>query len=383
MIMISQIYDEIEKIKSDGLYRKIPEIQRQLGKNIIVNNIPALNCASNDYLGLSQNEEIQVAAIKCIKKYGNSSGGSRVVSGNYEIYDLLENRMAKFKGYESCLIVNSGYIANLLIISTLASFDTIVFTDKLNHASIYDGIRLSKAKMVRYRHNDISHLEELLKKYHTFSKKIVVTDTIFSMDGDRAKLKDMVELKEKYEFFLIIDEAHATGIFGEGRGLAHEEGVENYVDINMGTFSKALGGFGAYICAKNEMITYFINKGRGLIYTTSLPPSVIGANLEALKIVENNCDKYGGKLITNCELFRNLLIKKGIDFLNSTSQIFPVVLKDNEKAIEAQNRLLELGIFVAVARRPTVITPRLRISLRADFDIEDLYKIGDSLKEVI
>jgi len=383
MMKISQISDEIEKIKSDGLYRKIPVIQRQLGKNIIVNNIPALNCASNDYLGLSQNEEIQVAAIKCIKKYGNSSGGSRVVSGNYKIYDLLESRMSKFKGYESCLVVNSGYIANLLIISTLASFDTIVFTDKLNHASIYDGIRLSKARMVRYRHNDISHLEDLLKKYHTFSKKIVVTDTIFSMDGDRAKLKDMVKLKEKYEFFLIIDEAHATGIFGEGRGLAHEEGEENYIDINMGTFSKALGGFGAYICAKNEMIDYFINRGRGFIYTTSLPPSVIGANLEALKIVENNYDKYGGKLITNCELFRNLLKKRGIDFLNSTSQIFPVVLKDNEKAIEAQNRLLELGIFVAVARRPTVVTPRLRISLRADFDIEDLYKIANSLKEVI
>jgi 8-amino-7-oxononanoate synthase len=377
------ISNELEIIKNDGLYRKIPEIQRQSGKNIIVKNICALNCASNDYLGFSQNEEIYSASMEAIRYYGNSSGGSRVVSGNYNLYDVLEKDVADFKGYESCLVVNSGYIANLLIISTLASSDTIIFTDKLNHASIYDGIRLSKAKMVRYRHNDASHLEELLNKYMAFPKKIVVTDTIFSMDGDRAQLREIVKLKEIYEFLLVVDEAHGTGVFGKGRGLAHEEGVERRIDINMGTFSKALGGFGSYICAKREIIEYLTNKGRGFIYTTSLPPSVIGGNLKAVSLLRENYEQYGGKLITYCEIFRNLLKEKRIDFLNSTSQIFPIVVSDNNKALQAQNKLLDLGIYVAVARRPTVPTPRLRVSLRADFDIDDIYKIADLLVNTI
>jgi len=373
------IAKELETIKSEGLYRKIPEIQRQCGKNIIVNNICALNCASNDYLGFSQNEEIKLAALDAIKDYGNSSGGSRVVSGNYNIYNRLEKELADFKGYESCLIVNSGYIANLLIVSTLATPDTIIFTDKLNHASIYDGIRLSGAKMVRYRHNDVSHLEELLKKYSAFPEKIVITDTIFSMDGDRVRLREIVNLKASYRFLLVIDEAHGTGLFGKGRGLAHEYEVEKDIDINMGTFSKALGGFGAYICAKSELVEYLINKGRGFIYTTSLPPAIVGGNLKAIELLKENFEQYGGKLITYCEVFRKLLQERKIDFLNSTSQIFPIVVSDNNKALQAQNKLLKLGIYVAVARRPTVTTPRLRVSLRADFDLSDIYKIADSL----
>ncbi|AEI14453.1 8-amino-7-oxononanoate synthase [Flexistipes sinusarabici DSM 4947] len=383
MTVYSQISDELKQIKSNGLYRKIPAIAKTANKFIEINGSVKLNCASNDYLGLSHNSQVKEASIKAIETYGNSSGSSRVVCGNYDLFDKLEQEMAKFKNCESCLVVNTGFMANLLIISTLACPDSIIFTDKLNHASIYDGIKLSGAKMLRYKHNDIDHLKILLKKYAEHSKKILVTDTLFSMDGDKAKLKELSDLKYKYNFLLMVDEAHATGIFGKGKGLVHEEGVERDIDINMGTFSKALGGFGAYVCADKTIIEYLVNKGRGLIFTTSLPPAVIGGNLKSLEIVSQQHEKYGKKLLDHCSIFKDLLTKENIDCGETESQIFPIVFKNNNSVMEAQRRLLKSGIYAALARRPSVPTPRLRISLRADFTKEDLVKIVRCLKQII
>ncbi len=381
--MIDSIKNNLEDIKAKGLYRNIPPITKSHAKYIIFNGEEKLNCASNDYLGLSHNHEVKEAAAEALKMYGNSSGSSRIVAGNYDLYDKLEYEMAKFKNYECCLIVNTGYTANLLIISTLANSRSIVFTDKLNHASIYDGIKLSGANMARYKHNDMNHLETLLKKYDKYPNKILITDTVFSMDGDKARLKELRELKYKYNFLFVIDEAHATGIFGEGRGIAHEEGVEKDIDINMGTFSKALGGFGAYICADRHIIKYLINKGRSLIFTTSLPPSVIGGNLKSVEIISQEHEKYGERLLDNCRTFTSLLTTLNIDHGKNNSQIFPFFFKDNNSALKAQQRLLSSGIYALLARRPSVSTPRLRISLRADFTKEDLANIAKCLKKII
>ncbi|AEI14286.1 8-amino-7-oxononanoate synthase [Flexistipes sinusarabici DSM 4947] len=381
--MIASIKDNLEDIKSKGLYRNLPPIAKSHTKYTIFNGEEKLNCASNDYLGLSHNDQVKEAAAEALRMYGNSSGSSRIVAGNYDLYDKLEYETAKFKNYESCLTVNTGYTANLLIISTLADSRSIVFTDKLNHASIYDGIKLCGAKMVRYKHNDMNHLETLLKKYDKYPNKILITDTIFSMDGDKARLKEIRKLKYKYNFLFVIDEAHATGIFGEGRGIAHEEGVEKDIDINMGTFSKALGGFGAYICADKNIIKYLINKGRSFIFTTSLPPSVIGGNVKSVEIVSKEHEKYGGRLLDNCRIFTNLLATLNIDHEKSNSQIFPFFFKDNNSALEVQKKLLDSGVYALLARRPSVTTPRLRISLRADFTNEDIVKIVKCLKKII
>lgn len=383
MLIENLIRQEMDKIYKEGLKREIPNITKSNGKYIEVNGVNCLNCASNDYLGLGSNKEIKKSAQQAIKIYGNSAGGSRIVSGNYYIYEKLEKEMAKFKGYESCLVVNSGYVANILILNTLLSKDSVVFMDKLNHASIYDGIKKSEATVVRYRHNDIEHLEKLLKKHSSIPLKFLITDTIFSMDGDRAKLLEIAELKKLYNFTLIVDEAHATGIYGKGRGLCHHIGVQDLVDINMGTFSKALGGYGAYICSSKLITELFVNKGRPFIYTTALPPAVIGGNLKALEIIQEKYDNYGGKLLNLIAKFREILKKNHITFSGSDSQIFPIVFKTNEEALSAHKKLIEYGIFTGIARRPTVQTPRLRISLRADFTKKDLMEIASCLKKVV
>lgn len=383
MLIENIIRQEIDKISKNGLKREIPDISKSSGKYIEVTGTVCLNCSSNDYLGFASNNEIKKASQNAIKVYGNSAGGSRIVSGNFHIYNKLEEEMAKFKGYERCLVVNSGYVANILMLSTLLDKDSIVFTDKLNHASIYDGIKMTGATMVRYNHNDMNHLEKLLKKYSNIPFKFLITDTIFSMDGDRAKLLEITELKKHYNFMFIVDEAHATGIYGEGRGLCHHLGIQNIVDVNMGTFSKALGGFGAYICSSKLITDLFVNKGRPFIYTTALPPSVIGGNLRALEIIRDKYDSFGGKLLKLNEKFRKLLKQYDIIVPESDSQIFPVIFKNNEKALTAQKKLIELGVFTGVARRPTVPTPRVRISLRADFTNKDLTEIVLCLKKVI
>lgn len=383
MLINSKIKDELEQLHNNGLYRKIPFIAKSQGKYIEIEGKICLNCSTNDYLGLADNAQIKKASKEAIKIYGNSSKGSRIVSGNFYLYDKLEEEMAKFKGYEKCLVVNSGYTANLLILSSLIDKNSVVFTDKLNHASIYDGIRMSEGKMVRYNHNDVEHLEKLLKKYAHTPFKFLVTDTVFSMDGDMAKIKEIAELKNYYNFTMIVDEAHATGIYGNGRGLCHEYGLDKIIDVNMGTFSKAFGGLGGYICSDNYMIDFFINKGRSFIYTTALPPSVIGGNLKALELIRDKYERFGGKLLKLSKIFKKLLIRNCINTTEGYGHIFPFLFENNQKALTAQKKLIECGVFAGLARKPTVQTPRLRISLRADFNNKDLLEIVKCLKKVI
>lgn len=383
MLINNKIEDELEQLSKNGLYRKIPLIAKSQRKYIEVDGKICINCSTNDYLGLADNPQIKKASKEAIKVYGNSSRGSRIVSGNFYLYDKLEKEMAEFKGYEKCLVVNSGYIANLLMMSTLVDKDSVVFTDKLNHASIYDGIRMSEGKMVRYNHNDVEHLEKLLKKYAHIPFKFLVTDTVFSMDGDFAKIREIADLKKHYRFMMIVDEAHATGIYGKGRGLCHEYGLDKIIDINMGTFSKAFGSLGGYICSNSTTIDFLINKGRAFIYTTALPPSVIGGNLKALELVSGKYDRLGGKLLKLSKIFKDLLRQNGVEGVDNYGHIFPFLFENNQKALTAQKKLIEYGVFAGLARKPTVQTPRLRISLRADFNSNDLLEIVKCLKKVI
>ncbi|MGA1863200.1 8-amino-7-oxononanoate synthase [Deferribacter thermophilus] len=375
--------NHLEKLKDEKLYREIPLFDRGDSKYIEINNKKLLNLASNNYLGLSNKKEIKEGAINAIKKYGCSSSASRIVTGNFSLYNELELEVAKFKGYEAALIFNTGYVANLSIISAICDKNWVIFSDKLNHASIIDGTLLSKAKNERFRHLDYEHLETILKRYKKDVKKLIITDTVFSMDGDKADLEKIVKLAKDYNALIMIDEAHATGIFGKGRGLAHELGLEKEIDINMGTFSKGLGSFGAYVCCNKTIKDFLVNKARGFIFSTSLPPAVIGANLAALKFVKEN-NQLGERLIEISKKLKKQLNEIGFNTLNSSTQIIPIIIGNREKLQIAKDLLIESGLYVAAIRPPTVPigTDRLRLSLRADITDDELELIIEGFRKL-
>ncbi len=324
-----------------------------------------LNLASNNYLGLSNSEGLKNASIEAIKSYGTSSSASRLISGNYQIYDQLEKVLAEFKKQQKALVVGSGYAANLCILGSLAARGTTVFSDRLNHASIIDATVLSRSHQVRYRHADTDHLEYLLEKFRERPSKILVTDTVFSMDGDVAPLESLVELCKQYQVLMVVDEAHATGVFG--RGLAHHLGLEKEIHVHMGTFSKAMGSYGGYIASSQDIIDIIINRGRPFIYSTALPPAVIGANLAALEMIMNNLQS-GRILLELSERIRTFLKELGFDTGLSSTQIIPVILGKSSLAMKVWQKMMGYGIFTGAIRPPTVPenTARLRLSLRAD-----------------
>lgn len=374
----NRIKNHLEQIKENSLLRSIPDIDNGASKYINKNGRKLLNLSSNNYLGISEHRFLVKSAIKALDKYGTTSGASRIVSGNFSLYDELEKNLAIFKQTESSLIFNTGYSANISILSALTDKNTIVFSDKLNHASIIDGIKLSGSKHVRYKHNDMDHLKYCINKYKDAENKLLVTDTIFSMDGDIANLEEIVNITKANNIFTIVDEAHATGVFGKGRGIAFEKNLHDQIDLHMGTFSKGLGSFGAYVAGDKEIIDYLLNKARGLIYTTSLPPAVIGANIGALKFVENH-PEIPAKLISMSDDIRVYLQNIGFDTYLSETQIIPIILGSSENTLKAASFLENFGISVGAIRPPTVPqdTARLRISLRADLNEKEIQYIKD------
>lgn len=365
--MRHKIKHKLQELRDASLYREMPEMAEGSGKWVCVNGERYLNLASNNYLGLSEICEIREFAADAVLKLGTTSGASRIVTGNYSIYDELEHKIALFKKAEKALVFNSGYAANLAIFSSFADRHTLVFSDRLNHASIIDGITLSGAKHIRYRHNDMADLRDLLEKHKDAEDKIIATDTVFSMDGDVCCLGEIVALAEEYGAITVIDEAHASGIFGRGRGYAHELGLESRVDVTMGTFSKAFASFGAYVCGDTDIIDFLRNKGRSFIYSTSLPPAVTAASLATLTYVIKNSD-IGGRLLDASDNVREALRKMGFDTATSVTQIIPVIMGSNERTLLAKEFMMSKGLYIGGIRPPTVPvnTARLRMSLRLD-----------------
>jgi len=307
------------------------------------------------------------------------------MTGSTQLHHLLEEKVAKFKNKPAALIFNSGYQANVGVISALFGKGDVIFSDRLNHASIVDGIKLSGAKLFRFGHNDANHLEEILKKERSkFNKALIVTETLFSMDGDLAPLKEIVGLKEKYDSFLMVDEAHATGVFGKnGAGLTGDEELFNKIDLIMGTFSKALGSFGAYVATSVETKEFLVNTCRSLIYSTSLPVPVIAANIAAIEIVEK--EPYRRKaLLENAAYLRNKLKEDGLE-VRGQSQIIPIITGDNEKTVALSESLKEKGYWVTPVRPPTVPKgeARLRVSLTHNHDRAKIDKFTENLIELL
>ena len=319
--------------------------------------------------------------IRVIKKHGIGSGSSRLVSGNFDFHEKIESLLAKKKRSQSSIIFSTGYLANYSVLSSILSSDVftktpIVFSDKLNHQCIYEGCKNKKINFLRFKHNDMNHLEYLLKKNKLKSNpKFILSESVFSMDGDFADIKNLVYLKKKYNSFLFLDEAHATGIYGnEGFGFSTK--FKNDIDCVTGTFSKAFGSFGAYISCRKNLKSFLINKCPSFIYSTSLPFSLLASIYSAIKIIPklNNERK---KLIKNSFIFRNMLKKENFNIGNSQTNIIPIIIGNTNKTILISKKLEKKGIYIVPIRPPSVPsnTSRLRISISSNHSQNDIKKL--------
>ena len=380
------IRDELEQIKSKGLYRRTRLVSGRQGSHVELDGRQVLMLCSNNYLGLADHPFLAERSISAIEQFGTSSAASRLVSGTMELHELLEQSVTNFKGSEAALVFNSGYAANTGIIPAVAGRGDTVFSDRLNHASIVDGIILSGAKLVRYPHNDMNALARLLESKRGSGRCIIVTDGVFSMDGDIAPLNEIVRLKTAYNAILIVDDAHGCGVLGEnGRGCAELLGVMEGVDVHVGTFGKALGSFGAYAALSAEMREYLINRARSFIFSTSLPPAVLAASIAALELVASAEGKQlRKKLHENTSLFRGLLHSAGFVLGEGTTQIVPIMVGEADDVMRFSAELLAEGLYVSGIRPPTVPAGacRLRCTIMATHSSEDLTMAAERITSV-
>ncbi len=375
----------LKKRETEGTLRRLRAASWRRNGKISVDGREYLDLSSNDYLGLSNHPLLIKRAKAALDEFGASSSASRLLSGDLELHHRLEEAVARFKNKEAALVFNSGYQANVGVFTPLFTKYDAIFSDRLNHASIIDGMLLSNAKIFRFNHNDPVHLESLLESHRSkFKRALIVTETIFSMDGDRPPLKGLVGLKDRFDCRLMADEAHATGIFGPtGAGVIEEEALTDDVDILMGTFGKALGGFGAYIAASKNIIDYLINTCRSFIYSTALPPSVIASDLAGIELIGEEPYRRR-KLLESSEYFRENLKNKGFA-VRGSSQIVPLIIGDNAKTMKAALALQKKGYWILPIRPPTVPPgeARLRFSLSADHESEDLERLAYDVSEVL
>lgn len=383
--MIETFIDQtLLELTQRGLKRKIRTIEGRQNREITIDGRKVLNFCSNNYLGLADDPRLGAAATASIVAEGFGAGASRLVCGNFSSHQKLEDCIAKFKGTERALLFNTGYIANMGIISSLYGRGDMIFSDKLNHASIIDGILLSGAEYKRYAHADMESLAAMLKAAPESVKKLIITDSVFSMDGDIAPLPAIVALAKKYSAAVMVDEAHGLGVLGRnGKGAVEHFGLEGQVDIQMGTFSKAAGSFGAYCCGSARLIDFLINKARSFIYTTGLPPNVAAASLKGLEIIVKEPQRRE-KMWENTKFITNGLKEMGFDTLNTQTPIIPIVVKDSSLSVDFSEKLLAAGIFVSAIRPPTVSanTARLRVTVMATHTTEDLNRLLSIVKTI-
>lgn len=373
-------FERLEEIKKADLLRSFKDIDDRRDKTITHKHKSCLNLSSNDYLGIATDTELckefysHMDKENLINEYGLGSSSSRLLTGNSALYEKLENRLCEFYGSKAALVFNSGYHANIGIIPALAGPNDLILSDSLNHASIVDGIRLSKAKCMIFQHNDMDQLKALLEKKRSgFENTLIITESVFSMDGDRADIKELVALKEKHHALLYVDEAHSAGVFGsQGRGLSVEAGVHGRVDILLGTMGKALASHGAYAITHPTLKSYLINTMRPLLYSTALPPVAVNWNLFILNHMQYLDDRRE-HLCQVSEQFRNALTKKGLVHAGDT-HIIPVMTGSNKKAVELSDLLIENGYLAFPIRPPTVPenNSRIRFSLTSDIRFEDI-----------
>jgi 8-amino-7-oxononanoate synthase len=384
---MSDVAERLEELRESGLRRRLRLVEGAQGPRIQLDGAPALLLCSNNYLGLADHPRVREAAAEAALKWGAGAGAARLISGNMAPHSQLEERLASFKRYEAALLFGSGYLANIGVISALAGRGEVVFSDELNHASIVDGCRLARAETFVYGHGDTEHLAWGLREAGERAS-LIVTDGVFSMDGDVAPLADLARLARSHGCRLMVDEAHATGAIGPGgRGSVAAAGLSGDVDVVVGTLGKALGSYGAYVCSSAELSEYLLNTARSFIFSTALSPPALAAAVAALELLEAEPERVE-RLRTNAATLREGLAAEGLAAGGAPSQIVPLEVGDAERTMELCERLLERGVFAQGIRPPTVPagSSRLRFSVMATHTEAELRKAaklaGETAREL-
>ena len=367
--------EKTEELKKDGVYRKLPVLETASQAEVILNGKKVINLSSNNYLGFANHPRLKKAAIEAVEKYGAGSGAVRTIIGNMDIHEELERLLAKFKKDESAFLFQSAFNCNAGTIQAVTDAGDIIISDELNHASIIDGSRLSKAAKGIYKHSDMDSLEEVLKDARNKYRNIlVITDGVFSMDGDIAKLPEIVELAEKYEAMTYVDDSHGSGVLGEsGRGTIDHFGLHGRVDFSMGCLSKAIGVVGGYVSGSETVYEWLSHRARPSLFSTSMPPAAVGAIIEAITMLMESTE-YTDRLWDNAKYWKSRIGNLGYNTGHSETPITPVIIGDEAKTMEFSRKLLEKGVFVSAIVFPTVPkgTGRVRCMVTADHTKEQL-----------
>jgi len=381
---VSDVAEILDELREHGLYRRLRLISGPQGARVLLDGRPVLLLCSNNYLGLADHPRVREAAADAAMRWGAGAGASRLVSGNMTVHRRLEEQLADFKGAEACVLFGSGYLANSGTISALAREGDVIFSDALNHASIVDGCRLARAETFVYEHSDMDHLEWGLQQADGRGS-LIVTDSVFSMAGDVAPLEDVVDLAQRYDTRVMVDEAHATGCLGPGgRGAVAAAGLEGEVDLLVGTLGKALGSYGAYVCCEHELAEFLVNRARTLIFSTALPPPAAAAAMASLEILCAQPERVD-KLRRNARALRDALEAQGVEYGESETQIVPLIVGNAAAAMAACERALGRGVFAQAIRPPTVPegTSRLRLAVMASHTRSELRRAASVLAEAL
>lgn len=377
---------KIDELKEQGVYRTLPVLEGPSGARVKLNGREdVINLSANNYLGFANHPELKKASIEAIEKYGVGAGAVRTIIGNMDIHEQLEQKLAEFKREEAVTVYQSGFNCNAGTIQAITDKGDLIISDELNHASIIDGVRLSKADKAVYKHSDMQDLERVLQetegKYNT---RLIITDGVFSMDGDLAKLPEIVALAEKYKALTYVDDAHGSGVLGEsGRGTVDHFGLHGRIDFIIGTLSKALGVVGGYVASRQVTKEWLSHRGRPILFSTSLTPASCGALIKAIEILSSD-SQYTDRLWDNARFFKEELGKLGFNTGHSETPITPVIIGDEAKTMQFSRELLKKGVFVSAIVFPTVPkgTGRLRCMVSAEHTKEDLATAVQMFKEV-
>jgi len=375
---------ELQLIEEKGLTRKLRSFSTGNESEVIINGKKFLLFSSNNYLGLATDFRLIKKASEGISKYGTGAGGSRLTTGNFVIHEQLESEIADFKKTEAAIVFSSGYLANIGVISSVMKAGDMIFSDAWNHASIIDGCRLSQAKTIVYEHADMVDLEYKLRQSHGDGKKLIVTDGVFSMDGDIAPLPEIVALAKKYNAYIMIDDAHATGVLGnDGRGTADYFGLKDAIDFTVGTLSKAIGAEGGFVSTSSIAKNYLLNSARSFIFQTGLSPSAIEAAREGISIIQNEPERRE-QLLNNAKYLRLKLQESGFVVKEGETPIISLLIGDSHEAIQFSEKLMDEGVFIPAIRPPTVPkgSSRLRITVMATHTKEQLNTVIDKIKKI-
>jgi 8-amino-7-oxononanoate synthase len=377
---VTEIHERLQELRELGLYRRMRMISGPQGPRVVLDGKPVLLLCSNNYLGLADHPRVREAAADAAMRWGVGAGASRLVSGTMTVHRRLEERLADFKRAPAALLFGSGYLANIGVITALAGTGEVVFSDELNHASIIDGCRLARAETFVYHHADVEHLAWGMRQAEGRGA-LVVTDSVFSMDGDVAPLAEIVELAQRHRVRVAVDEAHGTGCLGPGgRGAVAEAGVEDEVDVLVGTLSKALGAYGAFVACDQAMAQLLVNSARPFIYSTAPPPPAVAGALAALELLSEQPQRVD-KLQANADVLREELARERFEVSGSTTQIVPLVVGDARQAMHICELAIERGVFAQAIRPPTVAegTSRLRLAVMSSHSKAELREAAQVL----